>query len=90
MRFVPLPAPVLILCLTGSLFAQAPDTVFLEDLTWTEVRDKLAAGVTTVNHPDRRHRARTGRTWCWASTTTWSGTRRARRRGGSATRWWRR
>ena len=27
---------------------EAPDTVFLEELTWTEVRDHLAAGKTTV------------------------------------------
>ena len=47
MRF----APVLILCLTVAPLAQAPDTVFLEELTWTEVRDKLAAGVTTVIIP---------------------------------------
>jgi len=31
--------------------AQAPESVFLEDLTWTEVRDALAAGVTTVIIP---------------------------------------
>jgi creatinine amidohydrolase/Fe(II)-dependent formamide hydrolase-like protein len=47
MRFV----PVLILCLTVAPLAQAPDTVFLEELTWTEVRGKLAAGVTTVIIP---------------------------------------
>ena len=51
MRYAPCLIPVLILCLTGSLLAQAPDTVFLEELTWTEVRDKLAAGVTTVIIP---------------------------------------
>ncbi|MGH9387988.1 MAG: creatininase family protein, partial [Vicinamibacteria bacterium] len=28
--------------------AAPPDTVFLEELTWTEVRDFLAAGKTTV------------------------------------------
>ena len=28
--------------------AQAPDTVFLDELTWTEVRDLLANGTTTV------------------------------------------
>ena len=38
-------------CLSGGLLAQAPDTVFLEDLTWTEVRDALAAGTTTVIIP---------------------------------------
>jgi len=31
--------------------AQAPDTVFLEDLTWTEVRDLLRAGKTTIIVP---------------------------------------
>jgi creatinine amidohydrolase/Fe(II)-dependent formamide hydrolase-like protein len=33
------------------VLAQAPSSVFLEDLTWTEVRDALAAGVTTVIIP---------------------------------------
>lgn len=42
---------ILILYLTAPLLAQAPGTVFLEELTWTEVRDKLAAGVTTVIIP---------------------------------------
>jgi creatinine amidohydrolase len=31
--------------------AAAPDTVFLEDLTWTEVRDLIKAGATTVIVP---------------------------------------
>jgi creatinine amidohydrolase/Fe(II)-dependent formamide hydrolase-like protein len=31
--------------------AQAPDTVFLEDMTWMEVRDAIAAGKTTVIIP---------------------------------------
>ena len=31
--------------------AQAPDTVFLENLTWTEIRDALAKGTTTVIVP---------------------------------------
>jgi creatinine amidohydrolase/Fe(II)-dependent formamide hydrolase-like protein len=31
--------------------AQTPDSVFLEDLTWTEVRDALAAGTTTIIIP---------------------------------------
>jgi creatinine amidohydrolase/Fe(II)-dependent formamide hydrolase-like protein len=41
---------VLVLSLFTSLtaFADPPDTVFLEELTWTEVRDLLAAGKTTV------------------------------------------
>ena len=31
--------------------AQVPETVFLEELTWTEVREALAAGTTTVIIP---------------------------------------
>ena len=31
--------------------AQTPPTVFLEDLTWTELRDRIAAGTTTVLVP---------------------------------------
>lgn len=31
--------------------AQVPDTVFLEELTWTELRDVVAAGTTTVIIP---------------------------------------
>ena len=42
---------VTVSCLTGALLAQAPDTVFLEDLTWTEVRDALADGTKTVIIP---------------------------------------
>ena len=37
--------------LPGIVLAQAPDGVFLEELTWTEVRDALAAGITTVIIP---------------------------------------
>lgn len=33
------------------LAAPAPDTVFLEELTWTEVRDEIRAGKTTVIFP---------------------------------------
>lgn len=33
------------------LAAQTPDTVFLEELTWTEVRDALKAGKTTIIIP---------------------------------------
>ena len=36
-----------LLCAAGS-FAQVPDTVFLDELTWMEVRDKIAAGTTTA------------------------------------------
>ncbi|MET1026489.1 MAG: creatininase family protein [Dongiaceae bacterium] len=31
--------------------AQTPDTVWLEDLTWTELRDQIAAGKTTILVP---------------------------------------
>ncbi|HEY7249007.1 MAG TPA: creatininase family protein, partial [Methylomirabilota bacterium] len=31
--------------------AEAPDTVFLEELTWTEVRDAIRAGKTTIIIP---------------------------------------
>ena len=37
--------------LTAPVPAQVPDTVFLEELTWTEVRDALNAGTTTVIIP---------------------------------------
>lgn len=37
--------------LSLSTFAQAPDTVFIEELTWTEVRDAIEAGKTTVILP---------------------------------------
>jgi len=43
-----------VLCIgfTGSGLAQTvPDTVLLEELTWTEVRDALAIGVTTIIIP---------------------------------------
>ncbi len=39
------------LWLAISLQAQTPDTVFLEDLTWVEVRDSLAAGRSTIIIP---------------------------------------
>lgn len=32
-------------------FAQAPDTIWLEDLTWTELRDRIQAGTTTAIVP---------------------------------------
>lgn len=43
--------PALILLLLAPAFAQTPDTVFLEELTWTEVRDALKAGKTTIIIP---------------------------------------
>jgi creatinine amidohydrolase/Fe(II)-dependent formamide hydrolase-like protein len=39
------------LCLCAAAFAQTPDTVFLEELTWTEVHDALKAGKTTLIIP---------------------------------------
>jgi creatinine amidohydrolase len=41
----------IVLCATVMPRAQAPDTVFLEDMTWPEVRDALKAGKTTVIIP---------------------------------------
>jgi len=40
-------------CLLASsaLAAEVPDTVFIEELTWTEVRDAIKAGSTTVIFP---------------------------------------
>jgi creatinine amidohydrolase len=32
-------------------YAQGPDTVFLEELTWTEVRDRVGSGTTTIIVP---------------------------------------
>ena len=42
---------IAVLCLTTPLTAQTPDTVFLEELTWMEVRDAVGAGTTTVIVP---------------------------------------
>lgn len=36
---------------TQTVFAQTPKTVFLENLTWTEVRDEVLAGKTTIIIP---------------------------------------
>ena len=40
-------------CLLASsaLAAEVPDTVFIEELTWTEVRDAIKAGKTTIIFP---------------------------------------
>jgi creatinine amidohydrolase/Fe(II)-dependent formamide hydrolase-like protein len=40
-----------VLCVVNTASAQIPDTVFLERLTWDEVRDLLAAGKTTIIIP---------------------------------------
>ena len=42
---------IAVLWLTTPLSAQTPDTVFLEELTWMEVRDAVGAGTTTVIVP---------------------------------------
>ena len=39
------------LCVASPALAQAPDTVFLERMTWDEVRDAIAAGKTTIIIP---------------------------------------
>lgn len=44
-------ALIVVACSTAPLLAQVPDTVFLEELTWTEVRDAVRAGKTTVIIP---------------------------------------
>jgi creatinine amidohydrolase/Fe(II)-dependent formamide hydrolase-like protein len=53
-NLTPFLRPVLaaaLLCVAAAAKAAAPDTVFLEELTWTEVRDALKAGKTTVILP---------------------------------------
>jgi len=39
---------LVLLAFASPLFAQVPETVFLEELTWPEVRDAIQAGKTTV------------------------------------------
>ena len=53
MRFSPQRtlAAIVLLIATQTALAQAPKTVFLENLTWTEVRDEVAAGKTTIIIP---------------------------------------
>ncbi|HIE91421.1 MAG TPA: creatininase family protein, partial [Acidobacteria bacterium] len=48
MRFA---VPLAVTCLAGTLLAQTPDTVFLEELTWTELRDLVETGTTTIIIP---------------------------------------
>ena len=47
--------PVFVLCLValvvGPAFAEPPDTVFLEAMTWTELRAAIRAGKTTILVP---------------------------------------
>jgi len=40
-----------LLCSGSSARAQAPDSVFLEELTWTELRDFVKSGKTTIIVP---------------------------------------
>ena len=42
---------VLLLVGVGAALAQEPGTVFLEELTWTEVRDAIQDGATTIIVP---------------------------------------
>ena len=42
---------LLVLAPVASASAQAPDTVWLEELTWTELRDLIGSGTTTVIIP---------------------------------------
>src|ERR1700728_1226564 len=53
MRFSPQRtlAAIVLLIAAQTALAQAPKTVFLENLTWTEVRDEVAAGKTTIIIP---------------------------------------
>ena len=39
---------LLTLTVSSPAVAQPPDTVWLDELTWTEVRDKISNGITTV------------------------------------------
>ncbi len=39
------------LLLTGTAFSQETDTIFLEELTWIEVRDAIQSGTTTIIIP---------------------------------------
>ena len=47
---------IALVCFVQSASAQVPDTVFLEKMTWEEVRDALAAGKTTVIVPNESRR----------------------------------
>ncbi len=51
MRTPPLAAFCLALVLAAPSYAQTPDTILLEDLTWTELRALVRAGKTTVLMP---------------------------------------
>jgi creatinine amidohydrolase/Fe(II)-dependent formamide hydrolase-like protein len=42
---------LVLLAIAGPVRAATPDTVFLDELTWTELRDQIAAGKTTIILP---------------------------------------
>jgi creatinine amidohydrolase len=44
-------ASVLLITASHAVLAQAPKTVFLEELTWTELRDQIQAGKSTIIIP---------------------------------------
>jgi len=44
-------ASIWMLWAVSPAFSAVPDTVFIEELTWTELRDKIASGATTVLVP---------------------------------------
>jgi len=48
---VPAVAACLLLAAVARALAQTPDTVYLEELTWTEVRDLIRSGKTTIILP---------------------------------------
>jgi creatinine amidohydrolase/Fe(II)-dependent formamide hydrolase-like protein len=50
-RPLSLAVAVLIAVIPFAVFAQAPPSVFVEELTWTELRDAIRAGATTVIVP---------------------------------------
>jgi hypothetical protein len=66
--------------------AQTPDTVFLEELTWPELRAMVAAGKTTIILPIGGTE-QNGPHMAWASTTCGCGRSPSGSRGCWATRW---
>ncbi len=50
LRLIAVTCAFLLLCF-GPVRAQAPDTVWLEELTWTELRDLVRSGTTTIIIP---------------------------------------
>lgn len=44
----------LVAVMAGSAFAAPPDTVVLEELTWTELREAIGAGKTTIKQATNR------------------------------------